>query len=405
MKFLLKQLEEGRKPFMPGGKLERLHPLYEANDTFLFTPSEVTHGAPHVRDAIDIKRTMIMVVLALIPAVLFGIWNAGYQFNMVNQTGDTGMIANLIQGAMIVMPIILVSYLVGGLWEVAFAIVRKHPINEGFLVTGLLFPLTLPPTVPLWQVAVGISFGVVIGKEVFGGTGFNVLNPALTARAFLFFAYPINLSGDQVWTKVDSAMNSIQGFTGATPLAIAAQVPAGGDVLAALHQADYAGFDWMRMFFGTIGGSIGETSALACLIGAVILILSGVGSWRIMAGSVLGLFAAATLLNLLPGEHFKAFTQLPFHYHMVMGSFAFGTVFMATDPVSSAASTAGKWIYGFLIGVLIVIIRVANPAYPEGVMLAILFMNVMAPLIDHIVVQSHIRQRKNYLRKFSYAKG
>lgn len=403
MKFLLKQLEKGREPFLPGGKLERLYPLYEANDTFLFTPSEVTHGAPHVRDAIDIKRTMIMVVLALIPAVLFGMWNAGHQYHMVNQVADTTFLADILKGALIVLPIILVSYLVGGLWEVAFAIVRKHPINEGFLVSGLLFPLTLPPTVPLWQVAVGISFGIVIGKEIFGGTGFNVLNPALTARAFLFFAYPIQLSGDQVWTVVDNLGATVQGFTGATPLAVAASVPAGGDVLAALHQADYAGFDWMRMFLGTIGGSIGETSALACLIGAVILIASGVGSWRIMAGSVLGLFAAASLMNLLPGDQFKAFTQLPFHYHMVMGSFAFGTVFMATDPVSAAASTRGKWIYGFLIGMLIVTIRVANPAYPEGVMLAILFMNVMAPLIDHMVVQAHIRQRNNYLRKFSHA--
>lgn len=404
MKFLLDLHNKIRPDFEKGGKMERLYPLFEAQDTFLFTPAETTHGAPHVRDAIDIKRTMITVVLALLPVVFFGIWNVGHQYNVVNQTGVGGLIPDLLRGAMIVMPIILVSYIVGGLWEVAFAIVRKHPINEGFLVSGLLFPLTLPPTVPLWQVAVGISFGIVVGKEVFGGTGFNVLNPALTARAFLFFAYPVQLSGDTVWTKVTSeAGGLIEGFTGATPLAVAALVPAGQNVLEALHNADYAGFDWMRLFIGTIGGSIGETSALACLIGAVILIAMGVGSWRIMLGSVLGLITMSLLLNLLPADKYKGFTQLPFYYHMVMGSFAFGTVFMATDPVSAAATERGKWIYGFLIGVMIVLIRVTNPAYPEGVMLAILFMNVMAPLIDHLVVQSHIRQRKAYLGKFRHA--
>lgn len=403
MKFLLKMHDKQRPNFEPGGKLERLHPLFEAQDTFFFTPAEVTHGAPHVRDALDIKRTMITVVLALIPVVLFGMWNVGYQYNVVNQTGALDFMSNMIRGALIVMPIILMSYIVGGLWEVAFAIVRKHPINEGFLVTGLLFPLTLPPTIPLWQVAVGISFGIVVGKEVFGGTGFNVLNPALTARAFLFFAYPVQITGDQVWTVVANSAGTIEGFTGATPLAVAALVPAGASVLEALHNADYAGFSWLRMFIGTMGGSIGETSALGCLIGAVILIGFGVGSWRIMAGSVIGLAIMASILNLLPGDQYKAFTQLPFYYHMVMGSFAFGTVFMATDPVSAAATNKGKWIYGGLIGALIVLIRVTNPAYPEGVMLAILFMNVMAPMIDHFVVQAHIRQRKAYLRKFSHA--
>jgi Na+-transporting NADH:ubiquinone oxidoreductase subunit B len=404
MKFLLDLHNKIRPDFEKGGKMERLHPLFEAQDTFLFTPAETTHGAPHVRDAIDIKRTMITVVLALLPVVFFGMWNVGHQYNVVNQTGLSGLVPDLVRGAMIVMPIILMSYIVGGLWEVAFAIVRKHPINEGFLVSGLLFPLTLPPTVPLWQVAVGISFGIVVGKEVFGGTGFNVLNPALTARAFLFFAYPVQLSGDTVWTKVTSeAGGLIEGFTGATPLAVAALVPTGQNVIEALHNADYAGFDWMRMFIGTIGGSIGETSALACLIGAVILIAMGVGSWRIMLGSAFGLITMSLLLNLLPADQYKGFTQLPFYYHMVMGSFAFGTVFMATDPVSAAATERGKWIYGFLIGVMIVLIRVTNPAYPEGVMLAILFMNVMAPLIDHLVVQSHIRKRKAYLGKFRHA--
>lgn len=403
MKFILDMHDKIRPQFEKGGKMERMYPLFEAQDTFFFTPSEVTHGAPHVRDALDIKRTMITVVLALIPVVLFGMWNVGHQYNVVNQTGATDFLSNMLRGALIVMPIILTSYVVGGLWEVGFAIVRRHPINEGFLVSGLLFPLTLPPTIPLWQVAVGISFGIVVGKEIFGGTGFNVLNPALTARAFLFFAYPVQITGDKVWTVVSNAGGTIEGFSGATSLAVAALAPAGASVLDALHSADYAGFTWMRMFLGTIGGSIGETSALGCLIGAAILIGFGVGSWQIMAGSVIGLTIMATALNLLPADQFKGFTQLPFYYHMVMGSFAFGTVFMATDPVSAAATTKGKWIYGGLIGALIVLIRVTNPAYPEGVMLAILFMNVMAPMIDHYVVQAHIRQRKAYLRKFSHA--
>lgn len=404
MKFLLNMHDKIRPNFDKGGKLERLYPLFEAQDTFLFTPPEVTHGAPHVRDALDIKRTMITVVLALIPVVLFGMWNVGFQYNTVNQTGTTDLVSNFIRGALIVLPIILTSYVVGGLWEVAFALVRKHPINEGFLVTGLLFPLTLPPTIPLWQVAVGITFGVVVGKEIFGGSGFNVLNPALTARAFLFFAYPVQITGDTVWTKIASdSTGLIEGFSGATPLAVAALVPAGASVLDALHNADYVGFTWMRLFLGTLGGSIGETSALGCLIGALILVGFGVGSWRIMVGSVLGLTVMVSLLNLLPSDQYKAFTQLPFYYHMVIGSFAFGTVFMATDPVSAAATNRGKWIYGALIGALIILIRVTNPAYPEGVMLAILFMNVMAPMIDHYVLQAHIRQRKAYLGKFRHA--
>lgn len=316
MKFILNMHDKIRPLFMPGGKFERLYPLFEAQDTFAFTPAEVTHGAPHARDALDIKRTMITVVLALIPVVLIGMWNVGHQYNVVNQTGEAGLVSDLLRGALIVLPIILMSYVVGGLWEVAFALVRKHPINEGFLVTGLLFPLTLPPTIPLWQVAVGISFGVVIGKEVFGGTGFNVLNPALTARAFLFFAYPVQISGDTVWTKIASdSTGLIEGFTGATPLAIAAMSPVGGNVVDALRNADYAGFDWMRLFIGNIGGSIGETSTLACLIGAAILIVFGIGSWRIMLGSLLGVAVMALGLNLLPGDQFKGFTQLPFYYH------------------------------------------------------------------------------------------
>ncbi len=393
MKFLLKHLHKSKHLFEPGGKLERLYPLYEAQETFLFTPPDTTKSAPHLRDGLDLKRTMIMVVLALIPPTLFGIYNAGYQFNITNP--DAAHYPHLVQGLIMVLPIIFVSYLVGGLLEVAFCIIRKHDVNEGFLVTGLLFPLTLPPTIPLWQVAVGIAFGVVIGKEIFGGTGFNVLNPALTGRAFLFFAYPAQISGDEVWTKVADASNVIEGFTGATPLALAAAAPAGSSVVQTLQDA---GFTLTRMAGGLMGGSIAETAFWASLIGAIVLILSGIGSWRIMLGGVMGITLCASALNLLPADQFSPFTQLPFHYHLVMGGVAFGLVYMATDPVSAAATTLGKWIYGIMIGVLIVLIRVANPAYAEGVMLAILFMNVMAPMIDHYVVEAHIRKRRAYIK-------
>lgn len=402
MKFLLELQEKQKKFFERGGKLEKLYPLYEAGDTFLFTPPDVNREAPHVRDAVDLKRVMITVVVALLPCILFGIYNVGHQYNVVNQIEGAGFLDHVWVGLRYVLPIILVSYAVGGFWEVLFAIIRKHEINEGFLVTGILFPLTLPPTIPLWQVAVGISFGVIIGKEIFGGTGFNVLNPALTARAYLFFAHPSQIIGDQVWTVVKEGANTVEGFTGATPLAVAALVERGGDVVAQLNDH---GFTFLSMAIGLEGGSIGETSIIPILLGAAILILSGIGSWRIMAGGTIGLLAMGMLMNALPAENFKGFTQLPFYYHLVIGSFAFGIVFMATDPVSAAATNKGKWIYGVLIGVLIVIIRVANPAYPEGVMLAILFMNVMAPVVDHFVVQNHIKQRNAYLKRFSYAKG
>ncbi len=396
MKFLLDQMEKAKPLFEKDGKLEALYPLYEAQDTFMFTPADVTEGSPHIRDSLDIKRTMITVILALIPCLLFGIYNAGYQHNVVNQVPDATFMTHVIQGCWLVLPIVLVSYAVGGLLEVLFCIIRKHEVNEGFLVTGMLFPLTLPPTIPLWQVAVGIAFGVVIGKEIFGGTGFNVLNPALTARAFLFFAYPAQISGDEVWTSVVDKANVIEGFTGATPLAIAANTPQGHSVVEALNDA---GFTWWHMARGLEGGSIGETSLIAIAIGAAILILTGIGSWRIMAGCVIGLLLGSLAMNALPGEGFKSFTQLPFHYHLVLGGFLFGTVFMATDPVSAAATLKGKWIYGVLIGVLTVLIRVANPAFPEGAMLAILFMNVMAPTIDHFVVQAHIKNRRKAIAK------
>lgn len=387
--------------FHKGGKFEKLFPLFEAQDTFALTPPDVTEGRTHVRDAVDLKRVMFTVVVALIPSLLWGIYNAGYNFYHYS-----GMEANpfmiLFRGSLIVMPIVMTSYIVGGLWEVLFAIVRKHEINEGFLVTGLLFPLTLPPTIALWQVAIGITFGVVIGKEIFGGTGFNILNPALTARAYLFFAHAKDMTGD-VWSA------SVDGKTGATPLGLGAAYGAEGvDVAQALANR---GFTFGTMFGGLEPGSIGETSVIPILIGAAILIVSGVGAWKIMAGGVLGLLGTAILMNLLPsglmpdGTMLTTWTQVPFMYHLVMGSFLFGIVFMATDPVSAAQTDMGKWIYGALIGVVTVLVRVTNPGFPEGVMLAILFMNVMAPIIDYYVVRGHIAKRNAYLRKFSYAKG
>ncbi|MDA0989552.1 MAG: NADH:ubiquinone reductase (Na(+)-transporting) subunit B [Verrucomicrobia bacterium] len=387
MKFILDMHDKIRPLFEKGGKFEKLWPLFDAQDTFMFTPGDVTHTGAHVRDAIDLKRVMITVVMALVPCTLFGIWNAGYHYNITNVGATQGLVSDLSRGALIVLPIIFVSYAVGGLWEVLFSCVRRHEINEGFLVTGLLFPLTLPPTIPLWQVAVGISFGVVLGKEVFGGTGMNVLNPALTSRAFIYFAYPAQMSGN-VWTALVKGGSTVDGFTGATPLAVVASLPEGTSATTALHDA---GFSFMSMANGIMPGSIGETCAWACLFGAIVLILTKIGSWQIMTACVIGLLGGGWLANLIGADN--TMSQLPPLYHLVIGSFAFGAVFMATDPVSAAATPTGKWIYGILIGLLIIIVRVANPAYAEGVMLAILFMNVMAPLIDHYVVAAHIRRR------------
>lgn len=409
MKFLFNFMDRKIAPlFEKGGKFERLYPLYEAGDTFHRTPADVTQEAPHVRDSIDQKRLMMYVIYALLPCLCFGIWNAGNQFNRANSI-DTSLSADLLRGAAMVLPILFVSYLVGGLWEVLFAIVRRHEINEGFLVTGMLFPLTLPPTIPLWQVAVGISFGIVIGKEIFGGVGYNILNPALTGRAFLFFAYPGQISGDKVWVGsfsemplvnklLGTASESVDIITQATPLAVASAAEKGSDAVSALH---HAGYDIINMTLGTIPGCIGSTSVVAILLGMGFLLLTGIASWRIMFSGIAGCAAMGALLNLLPLE--SAYAAVPFYYHLVMGGFLFGIVFMATDPVSAAATNAGKVIYGFLIGVLTVLIRVANPAYPEGAMLAILFMNVMAPLIDHFVVQTHIKRRTAYARALNNA--
>ncbi|MCF7816947.1 MAG: NADH:ubiquinone reductase (Na(+)-transporting) subunit B [Kiritimatiellales bacterium] len=409
MKFLFDFLDKNIAPlFEKGGKFERLYPLYEAGDTFARTPADVTPSAPHVRDSIDQKRLMVFVVYALLPCLFFGIWNAGHLFNISNHVEGASFMTDIIRGSAMVLPIVLVSYLVGGIWEVLFAIVRRHEINEGFLVTGMLFPLVLPPTLPLWQVAVGISFGIIIGKEIFGGVGYNILNPALTARAFLFFAYPAQISGDKVWvgtahTAFDSGFfgkvaENIDGVTAATPLAVAAAAEKGTD---AIHALGEAGYTLWNMTVGTIPGCIGSTSVIAIMLGMVFLLITGIASWRVMLSGVIGMAATGYLFNALPLE--SAYSQLPFYYHLVMGGFAFGIVFMATDPVSCAATNAGKWIYGFMIGALTVLIRIANPAYPEGTMLAILFMNVMAPLVDHFVVQSHIKKRTAYARALNNA--
>lgn len=383
--------------FEKGGKLEKLYPLYEVTDTFFYTPKEPTVGSVHVRDANDFKRMMMIVVIAVMPCAFVAMLNTGYQANSAMATlgltetstwqgtvigwlhtgyNPGSFLANFVHGALYFIPIYAVTMLVGGLWEVLFALIRGHEVNEGFFVTGILFPLTLPPTIPLWQVAIGISFGVVIGKELFGGTGRNFLNPALTGRAFLFFAYPASISGDAVWTAVD-------GYSGATPLAVVAEKG-----MTALSQQ----ITWAQAFLGNMPGSLGETSTLACLVGAAILILTGIGSWRIISSMVVGAFALATLFYVVGSDTNPAF-QLPPHWHLVLGGFAFGTVFMATDPVTASLTRTGQYLYGLLIGGLIILVRVVNPAFPEGTMLAILLGNVFAPLLDYFVVRAHLKRR------------
>ena len=401
MKFLENILKNARPHFEHGGKLERFHSLFDAMDTFMFTPTTVTQNGPHIRDNVDMKRYMITVVLALVPALLLGIYNAGYQ--SARAFGEEELLTAgqiFANGAFMVLPIIIVSYAVGGFWEVLFGIVRKHPINEGFLVSGILFPLTLPPTIPLWQAAIGISFGVVMGKEIFGGTGMNILNPALTGRVFLFFSYPAGISGDKVWVNLDPSKllfhvkdQVVDGFTGATALLSAGAVVPGQNPIEGLQSVGFHNFALDNLYMGLIPGSIGETSAFAILIGAAILILTGVGSWQIMVSTVAGLFAMSGLLNVLAGPELPASMALPPLYHLAIGGFMFGTVFMATDPVSASGTSTGKYIYGFMIGVLTVLVRVWNPAYPEGIMLSILFMNIFSPTIDYFVIQSHIRRR------------
>jgi Na+-transporting NADH:ubiquinone oxidoreductase subunit B len=392
-------LDKIRPAFEPGGKLEKFYPLFEATDTFLYTTDEVTTVGPHVRDSMDLKRIMTLVVYALTPCVFMAMWNTGYQANTAMQAMDIAaapglrgeilsawvgydpdsFLANMIHGALYFIPIYIVSMAVGGIWEVLFGIVRKEEVNEGFLVTGLIFPLSLPPTIPLWQVALGVSFGVVVAKELFGGTGRNFINPALAGRAFLYFAYPAQNSGDAVWVVVD-------GFSGATPLtALAtAKVSAGMEAI---------NVSWSQAFLGSLPGSLGETSTLACLIGAAILAYTGVGSWRIMVSMLAGGLGFAILLWIIGSDTSPMFLMPPW-WHLVVGGFAFGVVFCITDPVSATLTETGKWIYGALAGVMTILIRVINPAYPEGVMMAILLANVFAPVIDFFVVEANIKRRK-----------
>jgi Na+-transporting NADH:ubiquinone oxidoreductase subunit B len=393
MELLKKLFDSQRVHFTEGGRLEKLSPLFDATETFFFIPGETTQNDPHVRDSLDLKRLMSIVILALIPPLFFGIYNTGYQSNLASGLPVT-FTAVFLKGLWIVLPIIIVSYVVGFSWELLFASIRKHHISEGFLVTGLLFPLTLPPTIPLWQVAVGISFGVVIGKEIFGGTGRNFLNPALTGRAFLFFAYPGKMSGETVWTVVSGAKSSlVDTVSGATPLVVSAVQGSFDLILDALAKA---GFTFSKLFFGTHPGSIGETSALMCLIGALILVFTGIANYRIMLGGVLGVLATACpgyLFNLYIGNSSIPMLSLNPFYHLVMGGFAFGITYMATDPVTAPGMNTAKWIYGFVIGVLTVLIRIFNPAFPEGVMLSILFMNLFTPLLDHFEIQIRIKKR------------
>jgi Na+-transporting NADH:ubiquinone oxidoreductase subunit B len=383
LKALINLVEKVKPNFEKGGRFEKFYRTFEAFETFLYVKGDVTRNGSHIRDAMDMKRTMIHVIIALIPPLLFGIWNVGFQHYKALGL-EVQFFDQVLFGAMKVIPIIIVSYAVGLGIEFMFANARNHEVNEGFLVSAMLIPLVLPVTTPLWMVAVATAFAVIIGKEVFGGTGMNILNPALLARAFLFFAYPSYLSGE-IWidTTLQEGQQLIDGFSGATSLA----------VMAAGQGTMPSDFD---LFFGFIPGSIGETSTLAILLGAVVLVATGIGSLRIMASVFIGGLAMGYLLNIFAVNDFMA---MPAYRHLIMGGFAFGAVYMATDPVSASQTGTGKYIYGFLIGVLTVLIRVLNPAYPEGMMLAILFMNVFAPLIDHYVVQANIKKRLSRMKK------
>lgn len=378
---LFKNILNSVKPhFVEGGKLEKLYPAYDAFETFLFVPDHTSHSGAHMRDAIDLKRTMFTVVLALLPALIFGIWNVGYQHFLALGVSSPDCIESLIYGATKVLPMIIVSYGVGLGIEFAFAISRGHAVNEGYLVTGLLIPMIMPADVPLWMLAISVVFAVVIGKEVFGGTGMNIWNPALTARAFLFFAYPTMMSGDKVWVSLGGE-TAVDGFSGATPLANA--IEGGVHAIPSI----------MENFIGIIPGSIGETSGIAILIGAALLLISGIASWRVMLSMFLGGYAMGLIFNFFAESADNLYMAVPAIQQIVMGGFLFGMVFMATDPVSASQTNTGKWIYGFLTGLLAILIRVVNPAYPEGVMMAILFMNTMAPTIDHYVVTANIKRR------------
>ena len=377
MKALRNLLDKQKPHFIKGGRFEKFHSFFDSVETLLFVPDEVTRSGSHIRDAIDMKRTMITVFVAMMPPLLFGMWNIGYQhFLSIGESHD--LWTNFSYGLLKMLPLIMVSYGVGLGIEIIFAQIKGHEVGEGYFVTGMLIPLVIPPETPLWMVAIAVAFAVIFGKEVFGGSGMNILNPALLARAFLFFAYPSELSGDKVWIaeKADA-------YSGATPL---------GDALVGNFETMPAVSD---MFFGFIPGSNGETSTAMILIGAVILLATGIGNWRIMLTVFLGGYIMGLLFNLWGANDYM---MLPAHYHLVLGGFAFGAVYMATDPATATQTTKGMYIYGFLIGMLAILIRVFNPAYPEGVMLAILLMNVFAPLIDHYVVEGNIKKRLKRLK-------
>lgn len=389
---LFKNILDSVKPhFTEGGKLEKYYPVYDGFATFLFTPGHTAHSGAHVRDAIDLKRTMVTVIFAMVPALLFGMWNAGnLHYEALGLAESMTFMDKFLWGAIKVVPMLIVSYGVGLGVEFIFCIIKGHQIQEGFLVSGMLIPLIMPIDIPLWMLAISVIFAVVIGKEVFGGTGMNILNPALTARAFAFFAYPTYMSGDKVWinTSTDAGQSVVDGFSGATVLG---DYATGGTVQ----------YSTMDMFLGFIPGSVGETSTLLILVGAAILLYTGIGSWKIMFSGVIGALAMGFIFNAFAeyaiSPEQQTFMAVPAWQQLIMGGFAFGIVFMATDPVSAAQTERGKWIYGFLVGFFAIAIRVFNPAYPEGIMLAILFMNVMAPLIDHYVVQANINKRKKRL--------
>lgn len=408
MRFLRSFLDKQAKPFREGGLLEKIYPVYEALDTFLFTPGKVSDGPSHVRDALDLKRMMSIVVIALGPCMFMAMYNTGYQACLAVANGAAPwdgwqtrayqtlgfefsphqFLGCVVYGALFFLPVYFVTLAAGGTMEVLFAVVRKHEINEGFLVTSALFPLVLPPTIPLWQVALGIMFGIVFGKEIFGGTGMNIFNPALMSRAFLYFAYPGQISGDNVWI---AAQTSPDGYSGATWLAIVKDQ--GMEGLRQGIGAVRPGLTWWDAFLGFEPGAMGETSVLCCLIGAVVLIATGVGSWRTMLGGLLGSLVMVEAFNLFGGKSHPYFA-VPFYWHWVIGGFAFAIVFMATDPVSSPFTEKGKFIYGCMIGLLGILIREVNPAYPGSWMLTILFMNMMSPLIDYFTVRANVKRRR-----------
>ena len=383
---LKKVLDKYRNNFEEGGKLEKLYPIYEATDTILFSTNEVTENGPHIRDSIDTKRVMILVVISFLPLYVFGAINIGFQ-NSIAIGLERSNWENFWFGFYKILPIIIATFTAGAFWELLFAVVRKHPVSEGFLVTCALIPLTMPAGIPLWQIVVATTFGIVIGKEIFGGVGMNIFNPALMARVFIFFTYPTKISGDKVWVL------GPDGYSGATALSIPA-AELNQDALTLLNNFNQFDYSWWNMFWGWIPGSIGETNKFLIIIGALFLAYIKVVNWRVIFGAVVGLVATAILTNLVAPFSSNSMFTIPPHYHLVMGSFLFGAAFMATEPVTGCHTNQGRWVYGILFGSLTVIIRAINPAYPEGVMLSILFVNAFAALIDWFVIQANIKRRQ-----------